>query len=157
MGYIAAAGRCTGETNRAFSASLLPAPPRKYIRQTPSDAVAAALAFENVGEGLGSNVVWTARGSDTHFVIVDGSGSGMTDGKTVRAQTQAPGATPGISPTVSPPPGTALTFASVSAGGNHTCGVTTSGAGYCWGSAGQGRLGYGSARGRGCAITRSAC
>ncbi|MDP6498758.1 MAG: RCC1 domain-containing protein [Dehalococcoidia bacterium] len=40
--------------------------------------------------------------------------------------------TPGISPTASPS-GTPLKFASVSAGVNHTCGVTTGGAAYCWG------------------------
>lgn len=36
-----------------------------------------------------------------------------------------------------------LTFASVSAGGVYTCGVTTAGAGYCWGSNGYGVLGDG--------------
>jgi len=36
-----------------------------------------------------------------------------------------------------------LTFASVTAGSGHTCGVTTSGAAYCWGSDGSGELGDG--------------
>ncbi len=36
-----------------------------------------------------------------------------------------------------------LTFASISAGGVYTCGVTTAGAGYCWGSNGYGVLGNG--------------
>lgn len=36
-----------------------------------------------------------------------------------------------------------LKFASVSAGRFHTCGVTISGAGYCWGSGNSGRLGNG--------------
>ncbi|MGH7668318.1 MAG: RCC1 domain-containing protein, partial [Gemmatimonadaceae bacterium] len=36
-----------------------------------------------------------------------------------------------------------LTFASISAGGVYTCGVTTSGVGYCWGSNGYGVLGDG--------------
>ena len=35
-------------------------------------------------------------------------------------------------------------FASVSAGSNATCGVTTSGSGYCWGNNGFGQLGNGS-------------
>jgi alpha-tubulin suppressor-like RCC1 family protein len=68
---------------------------------------------------------------------VDGSGYGsytlvVTDPETPRAQTPSQTNTPGISPTASPS-GTVLTFASVSAGGNHTYGVITSGAAYCWG------------------------
>ena len=37
-----------------------------------------------------------------------------------------------------------LNFASVSAGGSHTCGVTTSGEAYCWGWNFDGQLGFGS-------------
>ena len=37
--------------------------------------------------------------------------------------------------------GTALTFASLTAGFEHTCGVTSAGAAYCWGSNSWGQLG----------------
>jgi alpha-tubulin suppressor-like RCC1 family protein len=37
-----------------------------------------------------------------------------------------------------------LTFATVSAGNLHTCGVTTQGAAYCWGDNSEGELGDGS-------------
>ena len=36
-----------------------------------------------------------------------------------------------------------LSFAAVSVGGTHACGVTTSGAVYCWGDNGYGQLGDG--------------
>jgi len=40
--------------------------------------------------------------------------------------------------------GPALVFASISAGNHYTCGVTTAGAGFCWGENGTGQLGDGS-------------
>jgi alpha-tubulin suppressor-like RCC1 family protein len=40
-----------------------------------------------------------------------------------------------------------LTFAAVSAGGNHSCGVTTTGAAYCWGVNEYGQLGVGTSTG----------
>ena len=43
----------------------------------------------------------------------------------------------------SPTQPAARTFARVSAGGAHTCGVTSGGAAYCWGSNGDGELGDG--------------
>src|SRR2546426_11861040 len=43
----------------------------------------------------------------------------------------------------SPTQPAARTFARVSAGGAHTCGFTSGGAAYCWGSKGNGELGDG--------------
>jgi len=45
--------------------------------------------------------------------------------------------------TGSTPPATGLSFAAVTAGFYHTCGVTTAGAAYCWGTNGNGELGLG--------------
>ncbi|HET7251694.1 MAG TPA: hypothetical protein VFI79_17755, partial [Gemmatimonadales bacterium] len=39
--------------------------------------------------------------------------------------------------------GGGLTFSSLSAGGNSTCGVTPDGSIYCWGANGSGQLGDG--------------
>jgi len=39
--------------------------------------------------------------------------------------------------------GGGLTFSTITAGGNHTCGITTSGVAYCWGDASHGQLGIG--------------
>src|SRR2546429_175877 len=44
----------------------------------------------------------------------------------------------------SPPGATGLTFASVSAGFEHTCGLTTAGVAYCWGQGYAGKAGAGS-------------
>src|SRR5256884_1268368 len=49
----------------------------------------------------------------------------------------------GDSGPTSPPGATGLTFASVSAGFEHTCGLTTAGVAYCWGQGYAGKLGDG--------------
>ncbi|MEK7216468.1 MAG: RCC1 repeat-containing protein, partial [Chloroflexota bacterium] len=63
-----------------------------------------------------------------------GSTGELGQGAAVSSLTPVPVASPG---------GTPLTWASVSAGSGYTCGVTTSGVGYCWGSNGSGALGTG--------------
>lgn len=47
-----------------------------------------------------------------------------------------------VAPTSSSPFDVRLTFATIDARGSHTCGVTASGRGYCWGLGLGGRLGY---------------
>ena len=58
-----------------------------------------------------------------------GNGSGDDQDVPVEVDTGGPGG---------------LSFTSVSAGDRHTCGVTTSGKAYCWGTASNGELGIGS-------------
>jgi alpha-tubulin suppressor-like RCC1 family protein len=48
-----------------------------------------------------------------------------------------------VAVTVPVPPSGALVFSSVSAGDQHSCAVTATGAGFCWGNGGNGRLGNG--------------
>jgi len=124
-----------------------------------NDAVEDLVKNSDTG-GLASRILWTAPSSGTYYVKVIGDfdnsytltvTAGATTGAqrpiqtTVETPASAPTQTtpPGISPTQSP--SGALTFASVSPGGNHTCGVTTDGAAYCWGYDFFGQLGNGSA------------
>src|SRR5207247_1798389 len=50
---------------------------------------------------------------------------------------------PEAGPTLDITPALVLSFRQVSAGGLHTCGVTTSNVAYCWGANGHGQLGDG--------------
>ena len=96
-------------------------------------------------------IVWTATGSGSYFVEMYGPrGPGsysltVTDVESTRSTPTTPQPTTTPGQTATPLPSAPhLTFASVSAGGNHTCGVTTSGAAYCWGGDSFGQLGNGS-------------
>jgi alpha-tubulin suppressor-like RCC1 family protein len=46
---------------------------------------------------------------------------------------------------IAPSGGSVLTFSSITAGNSHSCGLTSTGTAYCWGSNGYGELGDGSA------------
>lgn len=122
-----------------------------------NDAVEDLVKNTGPGGGLSSSIEWTAPNSEIYYVKIIGDFDNsytltVTAGGTVRAQTpvSTPASNPtqttmpGVSPTSSPS-GTALKFVSLSAGGNHTCGVTTSGTAYCWGWDFYGQLGNGSA------------
>ncbi|MDE3151748.1 MAG: Ig-like domain-containing protein [Gemmatimonadota bacterium] len=92
-------------------------------------AVSGGLVFRAVSAGYAHTCGVTADGSAYCWGANE---SGELGNGTVGGNSSAPVLVAG-----------GLTFASVSAGGVFTCGVTTAGAGYCWGSNAYGVLGNG--------------
>jgi alpha-tubulin suppressor-like RCC1 family protein len=100
-------------------------------------AVSGGLAFAAVSAG------------DFHTCGVTTSGAAYCWGHADRGQLGAGGVISGPCPSPFPlfcsatplPVAGELTFASVSAGRHYTCGVTTTGVGYCWGENDAGQLG----------------
>jgi alpha-tubulin suppressor-like RCC1 family protein len=107
--------------------------------QSAPTAVSGALTFASVTAG-GSGAAQahscgvTAAGA-AHCWGNGGSGQ-LGDGSSSAANR--------LTPT---PVGGAISFASLEAGSDHTCGWTTGGAAYCWGSSWSGRLGNGTSGG----------
>ena len=109
--------------------------------------ISETLMSKSVGRGASISFDWTAQSSGSYYVKVVGYTPGsykltITAGDTARTQTPTQAAGPDITP-APPPSAAALTFASVGAGGQHTCGMTTNGAAYCWGYGKYGSLGNG--------------
>lgn len=134
--YVASSGILRGY--RGATVALTPANPTltaigatQQLTATPRDAqnnVISGVAFTWTSGNAGVATV----GASTGLVTAAGVG-------TATITATAPGGASG-SATV-----TVISLASVSAGFNHACAVTTAGAGYCWGSNSIGQLGRGGA------------
>jgi alpha-tubulin suppressor-like RCC1 family protein len=98
-----------------------------------------------VSGGGGTAVFASISAGFRHTCGVTSAGTAFCWGSNERGQLGA-GTTGGFTDTPVQVLG-GLTFASISAGGDHTCGVTTGGAAYCWGSNFDGQLGNGATGG----------
>ena len=106
------------------------------VKPTPV-AVSRGLNFTEVSAGSSHSCGVTTSG--VAFCWGYGGDGMLGDGATVRQSTPGDGTNDRQLQPV--PVSGGFTFASVKAGHGHTCGVTTSGAGYCWGTGAAGVLG----------------
>src|SRR5947207_2050045 len=144
-GNLATSGALTFVTQppESVDAGAVISPPVQVTVQDSSgntvpgatDAVTLALGDNPTGATLvGTTTVQAVNGIATFDdLVVDRPGSGYTLVATAAGLTSVTSAAFAVH----------LTFASVDAGIAHSCGVTTDGAAYCWGSNGAGQLGDG--------------
>ena len=87
---------------------------------------------------LASAVTWISSATAVATVSPSGLVTGVADGSaTITATAQGKSGTAAVT-VVSP---TSVAFASVTTGGAHTCGLSTTGAAYCWGRGEAGQIG----------------
>jgi alpha-tubulin suppressor-like RCC1 family protein/uncharacterized protein YjdB len=118
-------------------ASLIVSPDRATL--VPSSSMRFAVTLnDSTGAGLtGYQVAWTSDSPAVATVDTDGLVTAVAPGSTTISATSE-GITATAHIVVAP-----VSFASVSVGLEHTCGVTPGGAAYCWGDNYPGELGLG--------------
>lgn len=112
------------------AASMVMVGQQIQLSATTTDAMGNVLS--------GRAVTWTSN--NTALATVDATGlvKALALGQVaITATSEGQSGTANVTTTVG------LLFASVSAGANHTCGVTPDGVGYCWGDNSSGQLGNG--------------
>ncbi len=115
------------------SVTVTPATPTVLLGQTLSLGATPKDANGNVLNGR--VVTWASDNTAVATVSSTGLVTGVAQGQaTITATSETKSGTAAVS-------AVSLTLAQLSAGGVHTCGVTTSGAAFCWGSNSSGQLG----------------
>lgn len=107
--------------------------------QSGSRSLGSKLAPTGV---LGAHVFWAIAAGDTHTCALDESGSPWCWGSNSRGQLAEPSITESAVPVLAGKG--AIRFASITAGSNFTCGLSSNGRVSCWGENGGGQLGDGS-------------
>src|SRR5262245_49460976 len=120
-------------------ATVVIAPPNLSLLVGQSQQLTATARDQAGGALPDRAVTWTSSDSAIAAVTAGGLASGVNFGSVIiTAAVEGKTATAVV--TVSRPLSTA-TFASVTAGGAHTCALTSVGAAYCWGRGESGQLG----------------
>jgi alpha-tubulin suppressor-like RCC1 family protein len=94
---------------------------------------------------IGTNSYIAISGGINHMCAIQGNGIGLCWGGDALEQL-GNGASGGVltpSPVSSNPLPVGSTFVQIDAGGNHSCGLLSSGASFCWGNDSNGQLGHG--------------
>ena len=137
-------GTACSESNAPPSATVPPSVPVASVTVAPATVLVGvtvqltATTKDAAGNLLtGRTVTWATSKPGVATVNSTGLATGVAAGQaTITATSEGQSGTAAITVAV-------LTFATVSGGNDHTCGVTMGGAAYCWGNNGLGQLGNG--------------
>jgi alpha-tubulin suppressor-like RCC1 family protein len=117
--------------------SVAVSPPAASVVAGGTALLRAVLLESNGSRRVGPTVTWTSDASAVATVDASGAIAGVAPGSaTITAAAATKSGTATVSVEV-------VRFATVQAGAYHSCGLTTSGAAYCWGNGTYGQLGNG--------------